>query len=111
VSVFTLEEVADLADVKAPQLRLWLETGKFKIEGRVKTDVEQLAGPVYFFNEDDIPRLVAFAATQGKRKPARMILSLTTAFKKTSPWLRSLPCGSTRSTPFKGCLRTKLACK
>lgn len=69
MSIFSLEEAAGLADVKVPLFRMWLETGKFKIEGRVKTDVEQLTGPTYFFNEDDIPRLVAFAATQGKRKP------------------------------------------
>jgi hypothetical protein len=71
VSIFTLEEAADLADVKVPLLRLWLETGKFEIPMVVKSVPEQLGGPVYFFKEEDIPRLVAFAATQVKRKPTK----------------------------------------
>jgi hypothetical protein len=67
VSVFSLEEAADLADVKVPLLRLWLETGKF---------VPSVTPPLislesYSFTEADIPRLVAFAATQIKRKPTK----------------------------------------
>jgi hypothetical protein len=69
--IFTLEEAADLADIKVPQLRLWIHTGKFKVERCVRPVVPQLEGPTYFFGEDDIPRLVAFAATQSKRKPTK----------------------------------------
>jgi hypothetical protein len=72
MSLFDLEEAAELADVKPTLLRLWLETGKFKtLSGPTKMVPEQLFGPLYFFTEDDIPRLVAFAATQVKRKPAK----------------------------------------
>lgn len=68
--IFSLEEAADLADVKVPLLRMWLETGKFKTSTWIKPDPWQLS-PVYHFTEDDISRLKTFAATQIKRKPTK----------------------------------------
>ena len=71
MSIFSLEEAADLVDVKAPLLRLWVETGKFKIPTRVKSVPEQLGGPIHLFTEEDITRLKVFATAQGKRKPTK----------------------------------------
>lgn len=69
--IFSLEEAADLADVKVPLLRMWLETDKFKTSGVVKPDPWQLGAPIYHFTEDDISALKTFAATQVKRKPTK----------------------------------------
>lgn len=69
--VFSLKEAAELADVKAPLLRLWLETGKFKTSISVRPNITTIGSPLHLFTEADIPRLVAFVATQGKRKPTK----------------------------------------
>lgn len=63
-----MEEAADLADVKVPQLRLWLESGKFRTDTWSRSAPACLSEPSYFFIEEDVARLVAFAAAQGKRK-------------------------------------------
>ena len=69
--IFSLEEAADLADVKVPLLRMWLESGKFKTSTEIKSDPWQLGPRIFHFTEDDISRLKAFAATQVKRKPTK----------------------------------------
>jgi len=69
--VFTVEEAAELADVKPSLLKLWLETDKFKPSSLAET--MGLGGPIvtYYFNESDIASLVQFAKSQGKQKPAK----------------------------------------
>ena len=69
MSIFSLKEAADLADVKVPLLRLWLETGKFKTANFARSKV--LGTTTHYFTEAEIPRLIAFAASQGKRKPTK----------------------------------------
>jgi hypothetical protein len=67
--LFNLQEAAELADVKPAQLRLWLETGKFKTNNFSRSKV--WGTTTHYFTEADIPRLMAFAASQGKRKPSK----------------------------------------
>ena len=67
---FTLEEAADLADIKPALLRLWCETGKFKPCTSAKSS-GTFGGVVmsYYFDESDIQRLIKFAASQPGQKP------------------------------------------
>jgi hypothetical protein len=71
---FSAEEAAELADIKPALLRLWLETGKFKTDNFAISHPNApkiLQTTTYFFTEADIPRLIEFAASQGKRKPTK----------------------------------------
>lgn len=68
-ALFSPDEAAELADVKPAQLKLWLQTGKFKTNNWSRSQPACLSEPSYFFTEEDVARLVAFAAAQGKRKP------------------------------------------
>jgi hypothetical protein len=67
--LLTATEAADLADVKLPQLKIWLSSGAFTTPTKAKSN-GALMGTVteYFFTEADVQRLVEFAAKQGKRK-------------------------------------------
>jgi hypothetical protein len=66
-TTFTVDEAADLADVKPSQLKLWLSTGQFTTSTWLRSDTMPGAPMTYFFSEQDIERLVQFAKTQGKR--------------------------------------------
>lgn len=69
--VFTTEEAASLADIKPALLKLWLVTEKFKPTTSVKSSAT-LGGweTIYYFSEQDIQRLIEYAASQQKRKPS-----------------------------------------
>jgi hypothetical protein len=68
----TPAEAAELADVKPAQLKVWLETEKFR-PSTVGKSTAVMAGleDVYYFNHDDVQRLIEFAASQQKRKPTK----------------------------------------
>jgi hypothetical protein len=69
---FTVGEAAELADVKPAQLKLWLETNKFKPSIQ-KEAPNSLAGAlVPYFTEADIARLIEFVGQQKKRKPTKI---------------------------------------
>jgi hypothetical protein len=61
-----------LADVKPAQLKVWLETEKFR-PATVGKSTAVMVGvePFYYFNHDDVQRLIEFAASQQKRKPSK----------------------------------------
>jgi hypothetical protein len=70
-AILTPEEAADLADVKPAQLKIWLGTGVFKPKTQV-TSMGILGDDiVYYFDEQDVERLVQFAAGQRKQKPVK----------------------------------------
>ena len=64
MTLFSSDEAADLANVKPAILRVWLQTGKFKTDHWAR--YQELGGPVtsYDFTEQDISRLIEFAASQ-----------------------------------------------
>ncbi len=68
-TTFTIDEAADLADVKAAQVKLWLSTGQFTTSTWLRSDTMPGSPVTYFFSRADIERLVQFAKTQPKRKP------------------------------------------
>jgi hypothetical protein len=70
--LLTTAEAAELADIKIPQLKIWLASGKFTTSTKAKSN-GALMGTVteYFFTEADVQRLIEFAAKQGKRKPSK----------------------------------------
>jgi hypothetical protein len=69
--LFTIEEAAELADIKPALLKHWLETGKFKSSSWTRS--EGMGGPIvsHYFNEADITALVQFAKVQHKQKPTK----------------------------------------
>lgn len=62
--LLTVAEAAELADIKPAQLKLWLAAGKFETSVRVKHNHGLVQ---YYFSENDIPRLMKFAESQGVR--------------------------------------------
>lgn len=68
--LFTQDEAAELVEIKPSLLKLWLETAEFKTSTTAKSS--GLFGGIeiaYYFTQDDIQRLTAFAAQRVKRKP------------------------------------------
>jgi hypothetical protein len=65
---FTVDEAADLADVKPSQLKLWLSAGQFTTSTWLRSETLPGSPTTYFFSEADTERLIRFAKTQGKRK-------------------------------------------
>ena len=70
--LLTSDEAAELADIKPAQLKVWLATDKFKTSTRAKSS-GMLMGyeTTHYFNEEDVARLIEFAAAQNKRKPSK----------------------------------------
>src|SRR4249920_796795 len=66
----SVEEAAELADIKPVLLKLWLDTERFKPSRRVRTQ-RILMGfeTTYYLTEEDVQRLIEFAARHGQRKP------------------------------------------
>lgn len=60
LDTYTVEEAAELAGVKPAQLKLWLDTGKFKAP--MKSKMVAMAGfrVSYLFDSDSIERLKTF---------------------------------------------------
>jgi hypothetical protein len=61
----TVQEAAEAADVKPALLKLWLQTGKFKI---ASSGTSVMGGKFYFFTEPDIVRLMKFVKSEPKQK-------------------------------------------
>jgi hypothetical protein len=68
--VLTLQEAAELADIKPAQLKLWLESGALKPSTVSRTTALFGYTTTYFFSTEDVARLREFAASRGKRKPS-----------------------------------------
>ena len=69
--LLTAQEAAELADVKPSQLRVWLETDKFKPSSYIAPVSAPGTETTYYFTEADVKRLMEFAGTEKKRKPAK----------------------------------------
>ena len=68
--MLTLQEAAELADIKPAQLKLWLESGAFKASTTSKTTALFGYTTTYYFKEEDIARLRKFAEERGQRQPS-----------------------------------------
>jgi hypothetical protein len=73
--LFTVEEAAELADIKPSLLKLWLETNNFKPSSLAKVTNMGMGGPIitYYFSESDIASLIQFAKNQEKQKPMKEV--------------------------------------
>jgi hypothetical protein len=72
VVLLTLDEAAELADVKPVQLKVWLDTDKFKTSTFAKSSgLLRGVNTTYYFNEEDVARLTEFVAAHVKRKPTK----------------------------------------
>ena len=68
----SVEEAAELADIKPVLLKLWLDTERFKPSRRVRTQGILMGfETTYYFTEEDVQRLIEFAARHGQRKPTQ----------------------------------------
>jgi hypothetical protein len=77
--ILTLNEAAEVAGIPSGLLKLWIATGKFKPSEAPRTNAPKTwlledavsAETHYFFNEDDIQRLVKLAKAK-KPKPVQL---------------------------------------
>jgi hypothetical protein len=69
LDTYTVDEAAELAGVKPAQLKLWLDTGKFKAP--MKSKIMALAGwhISYLFDSDSIERLKTFVVLETGAPP------------------------------------------